>query len=56
MYDTFECHFKPNQKLQSAMTDPVKPQKGSKTVGDPLFGTQGFSDCLPLFAKYMERQ
>ena len=23
MYDTFECHFKPNQKLQSDMTDPV---------------------------------
>ena len=24
MYNTFECHFKPNQKLQSDMTDPVK--------------------------------
>ena len=23
MYNTFECHFKPNQKLQSDMTDPV---------------------------------
>ena len=23
MYDTFECHFKPNQKSQSDMTDPV---------------------------------
>ena len=26
MYDTFECHFKPNQKLQSDMTDPVGRQ------------------------------
>ena len=26
MYDTFECHFKPNQKLQSDMTDPVEGQ------------------------------
>ena len=25
MYDTFKCHFKPNQKLQSDMTDPVNP-------------------------------
>ena len=24
MYNTFECHFKPNQKLQSDMTDPVQ--------------------------------
>ena len=23
MYNTFECHFKPNQKSQSDMTDPV---------------------------------
>ena len=23
MYSTFECHFKPNQKSQSDMTDPV---------------------------------
>ena len=23
MYDTFDCHFKPNQKSQSDMTDPV---------------------------------
>ena len=23
MYNTFERHFKPNQKLQSDMTDPV---------------------------------
>ena len=23
MYNTFECHFKQNQKLQSDMTDPV---------------------------------
>ena len=24
MYNAFECHFKPNQKSQSDMTDPVK--------------------------------
>ena len=24
MYDTFECHFKPNQKSQSDMVDPVE--------------------------------
>ena len=23
MYNTFECHFKPNQKSQSDMVDPV---------------------------------
>ena len=23
MYNTFECHFMPNQKSQSDMTDPV---------------------------------
>ena len=23
MYNTFECHFKPNQKYQSNMDDPV---------------------------------
>ena len=23
MYNTFECHFKPNEKSQSDMVDPV---------------------------------
>ena len=27
MYNTFECHFKPNQKSQSDMTDPVLVQR-----------------------------
>ena len=38
MYDTFECHFKPNQKLQSDMTDPVQESffKLTKNI-EPLF-------------------
>ena len=28
MYNTFECHFKPNQKSQSDMVDPVGKCRG----------------------------
>ena len=27
MYNTFECHFKPNKKKQRELGDPVKPPK-----------------------------
>ena len=30
MYNTFECHFKPNQKSQSDMVDPVSLRKSCK--------------------------
>ena len=32
MYNTFECHFKPNQKSQSDMTDPVGRVMSPKVV------------------------
>ena len=39
MYNTFECHFKPNQKSQSDMVDPVPG------IEKPYFSTKD-GECL----------
>ena len=48
MYNTFECHFQPNQKRQRDSGDPVVAfviveQSGAKKPGGPPVGTERFN-------------